>query len=910
MTEERIDIVVNDKIQKTIRSNIASIGTAASKAHTDVLLLQNSLKKFDSSSLSKLTNALKVNSNSLVANARANAINSAAANAASLSAQRLATEQQKTAKATIEVQIAQTRLSQLQQMGAVAAQRLATEQAKTALALQRTATAAQQTITAQNNAAASALRLASAQQKASQSSKGLSNDLTAVAGAVGGFISARALGDTADAFTNFTNRLNTVSESSGQLDELRERVAALARETRSDLLSTTDGFVRFDKALRTSGAGQEETLRFTETLNKALVTAGRSTSEVSSVVIQLGQALTSGRLQGDEFRSLSENLPIEALDAFAKVLGIGRDQLKAASTDGKITAEVIRKAFALIAESTDAAFEKSIPTLEQAWTVLRNNATIYIGQIDQAAGISRTFGAAIMFVADNMAFFAPILGGVAVLLGIAVVGAFFAATASVWAFTGALLANPFGLLAVGLTTAGLAVYNFREVIISGFNSALDAIESFINQAIYMLKNFLSSINDVMLSIDLMTMSLGGKAFLPRFNIGPDGPLQYVNFGRIGGSDPNGGLAGGGDSNLRPEGNSTLGGAADKNSGTKKLTEDQTALKKIYDETIGSVRQLVIDTAALNRAYEEGWLGLDEYNKRMTDLGLKAIDLKMVMGDATWADVMLGAIGKVVEGYRGMMAGLSESFGSFFTSLTDGFANSIGRAIVYGDDLGESLRDVARSALSELISGIVKLGMQWLLMNTIGAALQTAAVATTAVAAGAAAAAWAPAAALASLATGGANAAPAAAALTGTSALASTLAAVGGVGFMSGGYTGNMPTNKIAGAVHGREFVFDADATQRIGVDNLEAMRRNSKSGSGSSSGGNGGGSSTPSVVVNNYGTPQKYEVESISREEIRLIARDEVVKEAPKAVAGDLQNPNGRVSKSLQANTTAGRKRT
>lgn len=47
------------------------------------------------------------------------------------------------------------------------------------------------------------------------------------------------------------------------------------------------------------------------------------------------------------------------------------------------------------------------------------------------------------------------------------------------------------------------------------------------------------------------------------------------------------------------------------------------------------------------------------------------------------------------------------------------------------------------------------------------------------------------------------------------------------GFMAGGYTGDMPTNAVAGAVHGKEYVFDAASTARIGVDNLNAMRLNS-----------------------------------------------------------------------------------
>lgn len=56
------------------------------------------------------------------------------------------------------------------------------------------------------------------------------------------------------------------------------------------------------------------------------------------------------------------------------------------------------------------------------------------------------------------------------------------------------------------------------------------------------------------------------------------------------------------------------------------------------------------------------------------------------------------------------------------------------------------------------------------------------------------------------------------------ALLSTIRGIQPKGFKQGGYTGNMGVNQFAGAVHGQEYVFDAAATKRIGVDNLNAMR--------------------------------------------------------------------------------------
>ncbi|WP_367347586.1 phage tail length tape measure family protein [Sphingobium yanoikuyae] len=45
-----------------------------------------------------------------------------------------------------------------------------------------------------------------------------------------------------------------------------------------------------------------------------------------------------------------------------------------------------------------------------------------------------------------------------------------------------------------------------------------------------------------------------------------------------------------------------------------------------------------------------------------------------------------------------------------------------------------------------------------------------------------------------------------------------------LGYASGGYTGNGGRNQVAGVVHKGEYVFDAGATNRIGVGNLAAMR--------------------------------------------------------------------------------------
>lgn len=119
---------------------------------------------------------------------------------------------------------------------------------------------------------------------------------------------------------------------------------------------------------------------------------------------------------------------------------------------------------------------------------------------------------------------------------------------------------------------------------------------------------------------------------------------------------------------------------------------------------------------------------------------------------------------------------------------------------------------------------------------------------------------------------------------------------GGTGglFDAGGYTGNAPVDRIAGFVHGQEYVFDAASTARIGVANLETMRNGARgyrdggliggSGAGWSGLGGAGASGRPlNVVVNPAPGTEVESVREVDPDTVavtmRRIARDEAGKE-------------------------------
>lgn len=116
--------------------------------------------------------------------------------------------------------------------------------------------------------------------------------------------------------------------------------------------------------------------------NTAAKLAGSSAIESSNAFRQLAQALGSGRLAGDEFRSVSEQVPT-ILAPIAEELGVTIGQLKKLAADGKLTSDVVLRALARVGNE-GSGFLKQL---------LKNDPTQVFKNFSNATeDLSRAFG--------------------------------------------------------------------------------------------------------------------------------------------------------------------------------------------------------------------------------------------------------------------------------------------------------------------------------------------------------------------------------------------------------------------------------------------------------------------------------------------------------------------------------------
>ena len=96
------------------------------------------------------------------------------------------------------------------------------------------------------------------------------------------------------------------------------------------------------------------------------------------------QAMASGKLQGDEFRSIMENAPMVA-NAISQYLGVTKGELKELSSDGAITADIIKNAMFNAADDINGKFAQMPMTFADVWTKIKNTGMQAFGDVFEKA---------------------------------------------------------------------------------------------------------------------------------------------------------------------------------------------------------------------------------------------------------------------------------------------------------------------------------------------------------------------------------------------------------------------------------------------------------------------------------------------------------------------------------------------
>lgn len=365
-------------------------------------------------------------------------------------------------------------------------------------------------------------KLAASEARFAKWSGNLQNTASSAAGGIGtvfaglgAYLSAHAIVDFINEWNRLDRSIEASSETFGIALKSTKELVALANDSRVDVEAYAKTYVRAAAAVRDYGFTSNDAAVATTVLAKSLKVGQASASEQASTILQFSQALQKGKLDGDEFRTVMENAGV-VQELLAKKLNVTKGVIVHMAGEGKLQLKTLIGALLDGQKDIDRIFRQMPMTIDEAFSVLRNNVVAYLGDADKATGASQALSNAILGVANH-------LDAVAVAAG-AILGS---ATLRMTAFAAATVsaANPLTLLAAALGALGTAYLTFGDDIktsddgvvslrnsVEGFFEALgdtDSIRTFeklTSEAFDGAKGKLSSLGDELSELDA---KLGG-----------------------------------------------------------------------------------------------------------------------------------------------------------------------------------------------------------------------------------------------------------------------------------------------------------------------------------------------------------------------------------------------------------------
>jgi tape measure domain-containing protein len=288
--------------------------------------------------------------------------------------------------------------------------------------------------------------------------------LSAATKAFAGFAAAKGLGGITSATEQIATleaSLSTLRGSAEAGADMLQRVFAIVGNTGADLDGVATSIQRLSIGMQDMGANNAQIAAVAENFIKLGKVGGTSMADVNGALVQFGQALSSGVLQGDEFKSLSERMPL-LMKGLAKEIGVSAGELKRMGSEGKITADVLANTLLKLGPELQADFAALPVTFEQGMNKLKLTTTVFLAELGKTSGIMDTVSASLDYINDglkNVASSTSAIGAIGGVLKVAFQAV--AVVASDLAFVISGIASD--IVRLGRVAAALATGDFANI---------------------------------------------------------------------------------------------------------------------------------------------------------------------------------------------------------------------------------------------------------------------------------------------------------------------------------------------------------------------------------------------------------------------------------------------------------------
>ena len=192
--------------------------------------------------------------------------------------------------------------------------------------------------------------------------------------------------NTIDEWKVIEGQVNNVTKSQQESKAVQKEIYEIASRTRQQYGSTAELFTSVARNAQELKKSTKDILLFTEDVSNAMLLGGGDASSQQAALVQLGQALGSGVLRGDELNSIMEQAPRLA-KAIAEGMGTTIGQLRQMGQEGKLTAQDVFNAIRGQSDRLKMELGKMPWTVGQASNKMQNALGKFFKEFEDKTGV-------------------------------------------------------------------------------------------------------------------------------------------------------------------------------------------------------------------------------------------------------------------------------------------------------------------------------------------------------------------------------------------------------------------------------------------------------------------------------------------------------------------------------------------
>ena len=257
---------------------------------------------------------------------------------------------------------------------------------------------------------------------------------SALAAAIGAASIGKII-ETADAYSQMSDRIGMATGSVGEYNLVQDRLLETAKRTYRPLAEAQELYIRTSGSLKSMGYNTSQALDVMDSFSFLLVTNSASADKASSSIDAYSKALQTGKVDADGWQSILAAMPT-VVDTIAASTGKTAEEIRSLGAQGKLSLDLLTEGLQKSAAANGELADSMGVAVRDAMQNLSNAFSVYVGHLNETTDFTGVLGKGIAALGDNFETLADIavVTAIAALTRYAATAASSAATATYSAY--------------------------------------------------------------------------------------------------------------------------------------------------------------------------------------------------------------------------------------------------------------------------------------------------------------------------------------------------------------------------------------------------------------------------------------------------------------------------------------------